>query len=170
MDIKLRLFREDDFEACHAMISNYDVVKMTATWPYPADLDFTRMRMNSDEVKSGLVNVIDVDGEFAGTIGAGTIGNVNGGRGYMLSPAFWGKGVMTRAVDLKLMQVFANADVADLGACVWHDNPASSRVLEKVGFRLAYECAEFCKARNEKLSAFHYKLSREDWEARVGGL
>jgi len=165
MIIKLRPFREDDFDAFHAMNSEWHVVKMTSSWPYPADEEFTRMRMRTPEAKAGLVSVIEVDGQFAGTTGG-----VNGGLGYMLSPSFWGKGIMTRALSLKVEQCFENVELDELKACVWHDNPASARVLEKVGFKRAFTCSDFCKARDAEVEAIHFTLSREDWAARVGEL
>lgn len=159
MDIKLRLFRPEDFDAFHAMNSEFDVVKMTSSWPFPADVDFTRMRMNTPEARTGQVSVIDVDGEFAGTVGG-----FDGGLGYMLVPAFWGKGIMTRAVALKLAQCFGDRSLAEIKACVWHDNPASARVLEKLGFKQSHQCRDYCKARDAEVEAIHFKLTREDWQ------
>lgn len=158
MKILLRAFRESDFDAFHAIVSDFDVVKMTSSWPFPAEEQFTRMRMNTPEAKAGMVNVIEVDGNFAGTIGG-----VNGGLGYMLTKAFWGRGIMTRAVTLKLIQCFADPELDQVSACVWHDNPASGRVLEKVGFKRVFTCTDYCKARDTEIEAIHYKLSRQDW-------
>ena len=159
MNITLRQFQENDFDAFHAIVSDYDVVKMTSSWPYPADEDFTRMRMNTPEAQAGLVNVIEVDGRFAGVVGV-----VNDDVGYHIGKEFWGRGVMTRALSLKIDEHFADEEKTLLKSCVWHDNPASARVLEKVGFQQTIECSDFCKARNEEVKAIHYELSRADWD------
>lgn len=159
MDIKLRLFRDDDFDAFHAIVSDYDVVKMTSSWPYPAEEDFTRMRMNTPEAQSGVVKVIEVDGALAGVVGI-----VNNDVGYHMGKQFWGRGIMTRALELRIAEEFENPEVDEIKACVWHDNPASARVLEKVGFRITMKCSDFCKARNEEVKAVHYELSRADWD------
>ena len=161
MDIKLRLFREDDFDAFHAIVSDYDVVKMTSSWPYPAEEEFTRMRMNTPEAQAGQVKAIEVDGELAGSIGV-----VDGGVGYMIGRAFWGRGVMTNVLTTEITHAFNNTDVEEIKACVWHDNPASARVLEKNGFLRTKECSDFCKARDAEVKAIHYELSRADWEKR----
>ncbi len=161
MNITLRLFREDDFDAFHAIVSDLDVVKMTSSWPYPAEEEFTRTRMNTPEAQAGQVNVIEVDGEFAGVVGI-----VNADVGYHMGKAFWGRGVMTQALTLKIDEFFSDPANAFLKSCVWLDNPASARVLEKNGFRFTMECSDFCKARNEKVKAIHYELSRADWELR----
>ena len=165
MIIKLRPFREDDFAAFHAIVSDFDVVKMTSSWPYPAEAEFTRMRMNTPEAKAGVVKVIDVDGQLAGVVGI-----VKNDVGYHIGKEFWGKGIMTRALSLRIAEEFENPEIEGIKSCVWHDNPASARVLEKVGFKRAFTCSDFCKARDAEVEAIHFTLSREDWAARVGEL
>lgn len=164
MDIKLRQFREDDFDAFHAIVSDYDVVKMTSSWPYPAEEDFTRMRMNTPEAQTGVVKVIEVDGALAGVVGI-----VNGDVGYHIGKEFWGRGIMTRALQFRLSEEFADPEIEGIKSCVWADNPASARVLEKVGFKQAFLCRDYCKARNAEVEAMHFTLSRADWEERAGG-
>ena len=84
-NLRLRNFHDDDFEAFHALCSDYDVVKMVSSWPFPADPEFSLMRMNTPEAKAGLVSVIEHDGKFSGTIGG-----IAGGLGYMVAKPFWG--------------------------------------------------------------------------------
>ena len=147
MNITLRIFRENDFDAFSAIVSDFDVVKMTSSWPFPADEEFTRMRMNTPEAKAGIVKVIEVDGDFAGVIGV-----VENDIGYMIDRSFWGKGIMTQALNMRIKDEFENPVIDSLKACVWHDNPASARVLEKVGFKRVKVCSDFCKARNSESS------------------
>lgn len=158
MKILLRAFRESDFDAFHAIVSDFDVVKMTSSWPFPAEEEFTRMRMNTPEAKSGVVKVIEVDGTLAGVVGI-----VNSDVGYHIGKDFWGRGIMTKALKLRIAEEFLKPEVDGIKACVWHDNPASGRVLEKAGFKRAFTCADYCKARETEIDAIHYKLSREDW-------
>ncbi len=165
MNINLRLFRDDDFDAFHAIVSEYDVVKMTSSWPYPPEEDFTRMRMTTPESQAGQVNVIEVDGALAGVVGI-----VNDEIGYHIGQAFWGKGIMTQAVNLKIAEYFSDPDNDLLKSCVWSDNPASGRVLEKVGFQKSHMCSDFCKARNVEVEAIHFELSRTNWAARAGDI
>jgi RimJ/RimL family protein N-acetyltransferase len=155
---KLRPFRPDDFEAFHAIVSDYGVVKMLGSWPYPADPTFTRKRMNTPEAKAGQVLVIEVDGVLAGSIGG-----VRGGIGYMLGRAFWGRGVATWAVAAMGRRMFEGSDIGEVVASVWADNPASMRVLEKNGFRRSGEGEDICKARGEVLKLHDFSLSRTDW-------
>ena len=142
-NLRLRNFRDDDFDAFHALCSDYDVVKMVSSWPYPADVAFSRMRMNTPEAKSGLVSVIECDGQFAGTIGG-----VRGGLGYMLAQEFWGRGIATWAVREKLRECFRNHDWDKIEAGAWTDNPASIAVLKKNGFEKTGDISQYCKARD----------------------
>ena len=56
--------------------------------------------------------------------------------GYWLSPAYWGKGIMTEAVRRICAEGFARWNVARIYAEPFAANAASRRVLEKCGFAL----------------------------------
>ena len=155
---KLRNFREDDFEAMHAMASDYDVVAMMGSWPYPADPDFTRMRMNTPEAKAGQVSAVEVDGSCAGIVGG-----VNGSLGYMLAREFWGRGIATWAVRQKLVEMFKQTDTDEVTACIWQDNPASATVLRKNGFSKIGESEDFCKARDKQVKYQSFRVARHEW-------
>ncbi len=154
---RLRPFRPDDFEAFHAIVSDYEVVKMLGSWPFPAEEAFTRMRMNTPEAKAGQVLVIEVEGALAGTIGR------VGGVGYMRGRSFWGRGVATWAVGEMVARMFEGRDLDAVTACVWQDNPASARVLAKNGFRLVGQGEDVCKARGETLTYNSFRLTRDQW-------
>ncbi len=156
--LRLRRFRPDDFEAFHAIVSDYQVVKMLGSWPYPAQEAFTCMRMETPEAKAGQVLVIEVDGEFAGTIGG-----LSRGIGYMLGQAFWGRGIGTWAVREMVQRMFEGSDVDEITASAWVDNPASARVLEKCGFKRTGAGEFFGKARGGTLAFNDFSLSRADW-------
>ena len=159
-NLRLRNFREDDFEAFHALCSDYEVVKMVGSWPYPADPEFSRMRMNTPETKAGLVSVIECDGQFAGTIAG-----VQCGLGYMLSKPFWGRGIATWAVREKLSESFRNTDWNKIDAGAWNDNPASVAVLEKNGFEKIEDISHFCKARDCEVEGKAFEITRAKWAA-----
>ena len=157
-NLRLRNFRDDDFEAIHALNSDYDVVKMVASWPYPSDPEFTRMRMNTPEAQTGLVSVIECNEQLAGTIGG-----VRGGLGYMLAQQFWGRGIATWAVEQKLRECFRNHDWGKIEAGAWNDNPASITVLKKNGFEKMRDISQYCKARDCDVEGQDYELTRAKW-------
>lgn len=157
-NLRLRKFREDDFEAFHVAMSDFDVVKMTAHWPWPPQPDFTRSRMVTPQAISGQVSVIDLNGEYIGQVSV-----VDGELGYMLSKTHWGNGVASWAVCEKLKQVFSETDIQLITAGVWEGNPASEVVLKKFGFKKTASAKDFCKPQGKVLNGYDFELTRADW-------
>ena len=54
--------------------------------------------------------------------------------GYWIGRPFWGRGYGTEAVALLVDHAFERHAGRHVGAGVFDDNPASRRVLEKLGF------------------------------------
>ena len=54
--------------------------------------------------------------------------------GYWLGEEFWGRGIMTEAVNAVTYFCFDNFPLRRISAEVFANNPASARVLEKAGF------------------------------------
>lgn len=157
-ELKLRLIKDDDFEPFYAMMSDFDGVRMTMSWPWPPDPDFTRMRMNTEAVKSGDVLAIEADRQFVGQISL-----VNGEIGYGLARAYWGKGIATWAVQQMLERGFLDPETKVIMAGTWEDNPASMRVLEKCGFVKTGEALVFCKSRGLEVNGPDYEVTRDTW-------
>ncbi|MGA2395646.1 MAG: GNAT family N-acetyltransferase [Candidatus Lustribacter sp.] len=82
---------------------------------------------------------IEVGGELAGGIGfiLGTGERVGtASLGYWLGRRYWGRGVMTEAVQASTQWAFETLRVRRVWANVMEPNIASVRVLEKCGFML----------------------------------
>lgn len=54
--------------------------------------------------------------------------------GYWIGEAYWGRGIMTQAVDRLSNHVFENYPINRLYAGIFSTNLASARVLEKAGY------------------------------------
>jgi len=159
----IRRFREGDFEAFHASMCAYDVVKMTGTWPWPPDPVFTRSRMITPHAKDGRLSVIDFEGAYIGQVSV-----VDGVLGYMIAKPYWGRGVASWAVGEKLKAAFFDEGLDEVTACVWLGNPASEAVLYKHGFVKTGTCEEFCIPRGEVVKNNTFRLTRAAWEAPDG--
>lgn len=157
-NLKLRNFRESDFEAFHASMREYDVVKMTGSWPWPPEPEFTHSRMRTEQAQTGMLQVIDMNGTYIGQVSV-----VDGVLGYMISKPHWGKGVASWAVTQKLDSAFKTTDIQEISACVWYGNPASEAVLYKHGFVKTGEREEFCKPRGVLLVNNSFFLTRATW-------
>jgi RimJ/RimL family protein N-acetyltransferase len=80
---------------------------------------------------------IAVDGNVVGGIGIMQQSDVHAKSaefGYWLGKAYWGQGIMTKAVNEMTAYFFKNFDVVRLYAAVYDWNPASAKVLEKCGW------------------------------------
>ena len=108
--------------------------------PYtPADgRSFVESCIRGDETRQ-CCRAIVVNGEAVGSIGVFLQEDIYrqcGELGYWLGEPFWGRGIMTRAVEQLCEYVFANYDVVRIYAEPFAENTASRRVLEKCGFVL----------------------------------
>lgn len=85
---------------------------------------------------------IEVDGQFAGSIGIVPKTDVyrnNMEIGYWLGEPYWGKGIASKAVELICKKIRSHyPHINRIYAEVFENNKASMRVLEKNGFQL--EC------------------------------
>ena len=54
--------------------------------------------------------------------------------GYWIGEEYWGRGIMTGAIEIFTAHLFENFRFHRLFAGVFSSNPASARVLEKAGF------------------------------------
>jgi RimJ/RimL family protein N-acetyltransferase len=83
--------------------------------------------------------------------------------GYWLGEPYWGQGYATEAGRAVLAVAFAVPETAALVAGHFLDNPASGRVLEKLGFRYSGESLRDCLAQGHKVASREMRLSRGDW-------
>jgi RimJ/RimL family protein N-acetyltransferase len=80
---------------------------------------------------------IEVAGEAVGGIGVTPLEGIfarTGEFGYWLGEPFWSRGIMTAAATAVVPLVLSEFQLYRLEAAVFDWNPASMRVLEKVGF------------------------------------
>ncbi len=86
-----------------------------------------------------IYRAIDQNGEAVGGIGISMQSDIYGKNaelGYWLAEPFWGKGIITRAIEMIVSEAFAQFDITRIFAKPFHTSKASHRVLEKAGFKL----------------------------------
>ena len=111
---------------------------LTGTFPSPyteADADFWIAHANRPTRSLHLA--IDLESQAVGAIGVIAGEDVyqrTGKFGYWLGEAFWGQGIVTAAGRALVAHLRSNGEFARLEAPVFAWNPASMRVLEKLGF------------------------------------
>jgi RimJ/RimL family protein N-acetyltransferase len=135
----LRGWRADDAAALQKHADNIHVSSyLFDRFPYPYTMDNAVEWINHVMKQEPLLNlVIDVDGGLAGVIGIDMRTDVYQKApliGYWLGEAYWGKGIMPKALKLFVNYAFTTFDIVRLQAGVFNNNPRSMRVLEKAGF------------------------------------
>ena len=71
--------------------------------------------------------------------------------GFWMSPNVWGKGYVTEASKAVLQSLENNMDPQKTVSGYFKDNPASGRVLEKLGYVQIGENEMHCAGRNKTL-------------------
>lgn len=106
----------------------------------------------------------DRDGRFLGSLGAlahdGKVALF-----YFLDPAVAGQGYATEAMRGFIALLFNRFAPPALCADVFTDNPASSKVLAKLGFRKTGEGTGTSAARLEPAAVYLYRLTQSEFEA-----
>ena len=82
--------------------------------------------------------------------------------GYWLGEPFWGRGIMTAAVETMCREGFAAWDIVRIHAEAFARNAASRRVLEKAGFALEGTLRRSVYKNGEMLDSCIYALVREE--------
>lgn len=83
--------------------------------------------------------------------------------GYVLSPAHWGRGLMSEAVREMLRYGFEELGLAVIWCGHYDFNDRSRRVVEKCGFRYQFTEKVWVAKLAEERVELHYALTREEW-------
>lgn len=139
-DIKLRPLQLTDAAHLAELANNEKVAgNLRDGFPHPYTLEnakeFIRRCMIGELVH---VFAIDYKGEHVGNISVHPQQDVyrkSAEIGYFIGEPYWNKGIATQAVQLICEWAFKNLDIVRIHTGVFEFNPASSRVLEKCGFK-----------------------------------
>jgi RimJ/RimL family protein N-acetyltransferase len=129
----------EDAPALFEAIADEAVVRNLATAPWPYRLEDARAYLSSPRGPDGPVMVIfrRTAGapELIGTIGFAKRPSGNVELGYWIARRHWNRGYATEAGEAVVRMARDSFRVPSLAAGHFLDNPASGRVLEKIGFR-----------------------------------
>ena len=90
--------------------------------------------------------------------------------GYWLGKPYWGQGYATEAAGRLTAFAFDDLGAAQLSAGWFHDNPASGRVLAKLGCVPDGEDERSCLSRGTNVFCHKVVLKRADYELRKAAL
>jgi len=167
----VRPFREEDVAALAKHANDRDVwLQLRDRFPHPYTEADARHFLEHVRRADPLTHfAIEVDGEAVGGIGLDPqvdIHAISAEIGYWVGRAVWGRGVATAAVRALTGFVFERDRWRRLFAGVFSTNPASMRVLEKVGYRCEGVLRQAVIKDGRVLDQAVYGLTREDWKRR----
>ena len=141
MAITLHTWNTRGKPALMALCNAVDRTYLSDRLPYPyteADADWWLGMVAGNDGKEGVWRAIVVDGQVVGSISVERMANENrsvGSIGYMILTPFWSQGIGTEAVRQICGIAFRELALERIIGEVFPENLASSRVLEKNGFR-----------------------------------
>ncbi len=138
----LRPYREGDAEALSRVGNNPAIARnLVATFPSPYTLADAEAWIAScaGSPETEVRCAITIDDVVCGGIGLyprPLWSPYTCEMGYWLGEEYWGRGIVSAAVDLVVTHAFEKLDAQRVQSFVYDWNTASQRVLEKNGFRL----------------------------------
>lgn len=142
MKCKIRKWRYSDAKDLAAALSNQNVLKnLRDGLPYPYTLqdaaEYISAMLSADE-ENTFAYAVTAEDKVIGSIGAFRQSNIHSCTaelGYYLAEPYWGKGIMTDAVQQLCSVIFDTTDIIRIYAEPFAYNTGSCRVLEKAGFQ-----------------------------------
>ncbi|HKX65177.1 MAG TPA: GNAT family N-acetyltransferase [Rhizomicrobium sp.] len=156
----LRPPRPTDIQNMTVWLGDFEVARMTSRIPHPyGEGDAEAFLAMADEHR--FVIQRKSDGLFLGMTGL----NAEDGCefGYWLGKPFWGQGYATEAAHRLVSHAFAALGLETVHAGWFYDNPASGRVLAKLGARHNGSAMRDCRARGRPVLCHDMLLTRADF-------
>jgi RimJ/RimL family protein N-acetyltransferase len=155
----LRPLRRSDEPDFLALAGDWDVARMTSDIPHPLLPSHAKawLQPNANDVRYA----IDMHGRMIGSTGYFRRRSGAAELGFWLGRDHWGMGLGTEAAVAVVRHGFANDGHTAFSSAHFVDNPASARVLQKVGFEAIGRSRMWCSARGVEVEAVALWLTRE---------
>lgn len=142
MNCRIRKWELSDAKDLAIALSNkkiQDNLRDGLPYPYTEKdgAEYISAMLSADENDTFAFAIV-ADNKVVGSIGVFRQGNIHGRTaelGYCVAEEYWGKGIMTKAVQQICEYVFDKSDIIRIYAEPFAYNIASCRVLEKAGFQ-----------------------------------
>jgi RimJ/RimL family protein N-acetyltransferase len=172
MPVTLRPLEASDLEAVHALLSDWKVVRCMLL-PHCRTPDESRkyldelMADHPGQAWQSVTRAIAVPDsrELVGLCGIAVLrGSEQGEIWYLVRPDHWGRGIAAEAARQLLDLGFATMNLHRIFATCVPDNPASARVLRKVGMREEGRQVKNLKIHGVWRDSLLYAILREEWQ------
>ena len=170
----LRQLTLGDAKAFSELASDYDIAKMTGSLPHPmplfsAEFKIMYLRRQKQRNLAYPYAITQDGGELMGVMdlfrnAPDAVLEI----GYWIGKPYWGQGLSTEAAQAILQEARKTLGVKALKAGVFADNPASLRVLEKLGFKTTgEEEMYFSMGRLKKARSLSLRLDFADTSSTI---
>ncbi|CFX14095.1 GCN5 family acetyltransferase [Candidatus Filomicrobium marinum] len=158
--LRLRELTQADARRIAEIGADWDIASMTSRMPYPYSEAAADQWINGIHDKE-VVRGIALDGQLIGV--TGYLPDEDGQSaeiGYWLGKSYWGQGYATEAAAALIAYCFRRERFSHVTCGHYIDNPASERVIAKLGFTPIGRNRCWCEARNAEVDALRYELKR----------
>ena len=157
--LKFRELNDGDAARIAELAGEWDIARMTARIPYPYSEPLAHQWLRGIE-PGEFVRAIELGGELIGAVGYMPASDGSAEIGYWIGKPWWGQGFATEAAQALVRYCFARGGFGRLTCCHFVDNPASARVISKLGFRRIGPCTAWCEARGAEIDTVLYERRR----------
>jgi [ribosomal protein S5]-alanine N-acetyltransferase len=147
---------------------DWDVARMTGRIPYPYSVD-AALQWVTGLAAGEQVFAIDYQGQLIGLCGFTLADDCNAEIGYWIGRPHWGEGFATEAARAVIHHGFTKCNIRRFTCSHFTDNPASRRVIQKLGFNETGLSRGWCEARQLELPTTRYER-RRPWTAAIKAL
>ena len=167
--LRIRPYSEADIPELVPLVGERQVAATTLRIAHPYTEKDARafLELAKDPDKLWLAITLRSDGRQIGGIGLRIEEEHHHAElGYWLGVPFWGQGYATEAARELLRYGFEELELHRIFATHFKHNPASGRVLKKIGMRYEGCRREHLQKWGQFIDSEMYAILRRDWEAR----
>lgn len=167
--MSLRELTERDVDAIATFGGEWEVASMTGRIPYPYSPALARQWLVGLP-EGEFVRGIEFETQLIGICGFAPQADSAAELGYWIGKPWWGRGFATEAARALMQHCFGEIGFKRLICCHFVNNPASKRVIRKLGFRYVGPSRGWCEARQTELDTLRYERRRPlaaSWRRRA---
>lgn len=147
---------------------DWDVARMTGRIPYPYSVD-AALQWVTGLADGEQVFAITHNDQLIGLCGFTATGDGEAEIGYWIGRPYWGQGFAPEAAQAVINHGFTKSGIRRFSCSHFNDNPASRRVIQKLGFVETGLSRGWCEARQLELPTVRYER-RRPWTAAIKAL
>jgi [ribosomal protein S5]-alanine N-acetyltransferase len=110
--------------------------------------------------------ILKENDQFIGTLGLNglQLKNKKAEIGYEIHPSYWRKGYTSEAIKEVLRYSYLELELNRIGAVVYLENEASSKLLEKLGFKKEGVLRDYLFQNNSFYTTSMFSILKREWE------